>query len=355
MDGSSLFSPFRLRSIEIPNRVGMPPMCQYAATDGVATDWHLAHYATRAAGGVGLIIVEATAVTPEGRITPGCLGLWHDKHVEPLARVAAAIQAQGSVPCIQIGHAGRKASCALPWHGERQMSLTDGGWPTVAPSAVPFQAGERAPHALTLDEIEQIKAHFVAAARRALAAGFRALELHNAHGYLAHEFLSPLSNFRTDSYGGSFENRARFTLETVAALRAVWPDHLPLIVRVTCTDWAPGGWDVDDTVRLATLLKARGVDLLDCSSGGQVADAKIPVAPGFQVPFAERVRRETGLATATVGWITTARQAEDIIVQERADLVMLGRELLRNPYWALHAAKELGATPRIPLQYLRAY
>ncbi len=355
MAGPALFTPLRLRSIEIPNRVTMPPMCQYSATDGVANEWHFAHYSARAAGGVGLIIVEATAVEPRGRITPGCLGLWDDAHIAPLARIAANVRAQGSVAAIQIGHAGRKASCALPWNGGEQLSLDNGGWPTVAPSEVPFQAGERTPHALTVDEIKHIQSLFVAAARRALAAGFQALELHNAHGYLAHSFLSPLSNHRTDAYGGSFENRARFTLETVDALRAIWPEELPLLVRVTSTDWAPGGWDVDDTVRLAALLKARGVDLLDCSSGGQVPDAKIPAAPGFQVPFAERVRRETGLPTAAVGWITDAGQAEEIVKTNRADLVALGRELLRNPYWALHAAKHLGATPRTPLQYLRAF
>ncbi len=353
-----LFDPLTLKSVTLRNRIGVSPMCQYAATAGRADEWHLVHLGARAVGGAGLVIAEATAVAPAGRITPGDLGLWDDAQVEPLARLTRFLRQHGAVPGIQLAHAGRKAGAARPWEGGAHLTDAAGGWTPVAPSPVAYGGDlTRVPQALTLAAIQQVQADFVAAARRSLAAGFDWLELHGAHGYLAHEFLSPLSNHRTDAYGGSFENRTRFLLELTRAVRAVWPERLPLTVRLSCTDWTEGGWTVDETVALARLLQAAGVDLIDCSSGGGVADARIPVAPGYQVGFAERLRRETGLATAAVGLITDARQADAIITSGQADLVLLARELLRDPYWPAHAARQLQQAAALPAPgpYARAW
>jgi len=353
-----LFQPLTLKSVKLRNRIGVSPMCQYSSEDGVANDWHLVHLGSRATGGAGLVIVEATAVAPEGRITPGCAGIWAEKHVEPLARINRFMKQQGAVPGIQIAHAGRKASAALPWAGGGHLPDDAGGWPTIAPSALPFGAElPKPPQAMTETDIARVQADFVAAAKRSLAAGYEWLEIHSAHGYLSHEFLSPLSNQRTDRYGGTLENRCRFLLETTQAVRAVWPEELPLTVRLSCTDWVPGGWNIEECVELARRLQAEGVDLIDCSSGGNVPDAKIPVAPGYQVPFAERIRRETGIATAAVGFITQPQEADDIIRAGQADLVLLAREFLRDAYWPAHAAKVLGHQDKLPppLQYARAW
>jgi 2,4-dienoyl-CoA reductase-like NADH-dependent reductase (Old Yellow Enzyme family) len=352
-----LFAPFTLRGVTLRNRIGVSPMCQYSATDGYANDWHFVHLGTRAVGGAGLILVEATAVAPEGRITPGCLGLWDDAHIAPLARIAGFLKQHGAVPGIQIGHAGRKASAALPWRGGAHLSEAEGGWPTIAPSAIPFGADlPKIPRAMTAADIVRVKDDFVATARRALAAGFEWLELHAAHGYLLNEFLSPLTNQRTDQYGGSRENRMRLLVEIARAVRQVWPDALPLAARISAIDWVPGGWQIEDSVELAKQLKAAGVDLIDCSSGGLVPDAKIKVEPGYQVPFAESVRRGAAIATAAVGFITAPQQADTIIRQGQADVVLLAREMLRNPYWPIQAARTLGQKPALttPVQYGRA-
>jgi 2,4-dienoyl-CoA reductase-like NADH-dependent reductase (Old Yellow Enzyme family) len=348
-----LFSPLTIRKVTLRNRIVMSPMCQYTATDGIASDWHLSHLGSRAVGGAGLIIAEATAVTPEGRITPGDLGLWSDDHIAGLARIAGFIHDQGAVAGIQLAHAGRKASCARPWEGSKQLDESHGGWQTVAPSAMPFLPVERLPVALDSDGIKNTVASFRSAAVRARKAGFRVAEIHSAHGYLLHEFLSPLTNRRTDGYGGSFSNRIRLLTEVTDAVRAVWPEDRPLFVRISSTDWITGGWTVDDSVRLAEILRDHGVDLVDCSSGGAVNDAVIPFGPGYQVPFAQAIRR-TGIATGAVGLITTAGQAETILKEEKADLILMGRELLRNPYFPLLAARELQADVSWPVQYLRA-
>lgn len=350
---SALFTPFSLRSLTLPNRIGIPPMCQYSATDGRAGDWHLQHYASRAVGGAGLVIVEASAVLPEGRISPGDLGLWEEAQVAPLARIAAAIADQGAVPAIQLAHAGRKASVGRGWEAQRTLTAAEGGWTAVAPSALAF-TGYDTPQALDAAAIADVVAAFVAAAERARRAGFQAVEIHAAHGYLLHQFLSPLSNRRDDDYGGSFANRVRLTREVVAAVRAVWPAELPLLIRLSATDWLDGGWDAEQTVALCRLLKDDGVDLVDVSTGGLDPAAKIPAAPGFQVPFAARIRRETGLPVAAVGLITEAAQAEALVAGGEADLVLVGREILRNPYWPLQAAQALGVAAAWPAQYLRA-
>jgi 2,4-dienoyl-CoA reductase-like NADH-dependent reductase (Old Yellow Enzyme family) len=351
-----LFSELRLRDVTLPNRIGVSPMCQYSCTDGFANDWHFAHLAARAVGGAGLVFTEAAAVVPEGRISPEDLGVWSEAHFEPLARITRFIDQQGGIAGIQLAHAGRKASTYRPWRGGAgTVPVSEGGWEPVAPSALPFSLTYPMPHALDIGEIAEISAAFVTAATRAVEVGFRVIELHAAHGYLFHEFLSPLSNLRTDAYGGSFDNRARFLLETVAAVRAAIPERCPLLVRISATDWAPeGGWDIDQSVELARRLKALGVDLVDCSSGGNLEKAEIPVGPGYQTPFAERIRRETGIATATVGMITAPAQADHIIRTGQADLVLLAREMLREPYWPLHAAGELGHVMAWPAQYLRA-
>ncbi|MBB6173747.1 2,4-dienoyl-CoA reductase-like NADH-dependent reductase (Old Yellow Enzyme family) [Nocardiopsis mwathae] len=359
---SALFTPVTLRSLDIPNRVWMSPMCMYSAAPegpetGAPTDFHLTHLAARAAGGAGLVMVEATGVRPDGRISPWDLGLWNDRQQHAFARVTAAIRDYGSVPAIQLAHAGRKASTDKPWLGDRHLPGPEGGWRTVGPTAEAFP-GLPDPHALTEAEIGELVRDFADSARRALAAGFDVVEVHGAHGYLINSFLSPAANHRTDAYGGSFENRLRFPLEVVEAVREVWPDHLPVFFRTSATDWLSenpedvrDGWTAQDTVRLAKELQARGVDLLDVSTGGMVPDARIPVEPGYQVPFAAQVRDATGLATGAVGLITEPRQAEDIVASGRADAVLLGRELLRDPYWPQRAAAELGAEPRWPDQY----
>lgn len=351
-----LFAPLAVRSVTLRNRIGVSPMCQYSATDGLANDWHQVHYGARAVGGAGLVIVEATGVAPEGRITPGCLGLWSDAHIEPLARIAGFVKQQGAVAGIQIAHAGRKASAGLPWHGGAHLSEAQGGWETIAPSAIPFGGAlPKVPRAMTLADIQRVQNDFVATAKRARAAGFEWLELHAAHGYLFNEFLSPVTNRRTDEYGGSFENRTRILLETTRAVRRVWPDHLPLAVRISAIDWLPDGWQIEDSIALAKLLKAEGVDLMDCSSGGLVPDAQIKVEPGYQVPFAERVRREAAIATAAVGFISEPKQADEIVRGGRADVVLLARQFLADAYWPAHAAKALGVKITPPNQYLRAW
>jgi 2,4-dienoyl-CoA reductase-like NADH-dependent reductase (Old Yellow Enzyme family) len=351
-----LFSPLTVRSITLRNRIGVSPMCQYSATDGFANDWHFVHLGSRAVGGAGLVIVEATAVAPEGRITPGCLGLWSDQQIEPLARIAAFMKAHGTVAAIQIAHAGRKASADLPWKGGAHLSSTQGGWEPIAPSAIAFGGDlNKVPIAMTEADIVRVQNDFVATAKRALAAGFQWLELHAAHGYLFNSFLSPLSNHRTDKYGGSFENRTRLLLDTTRAVRKVWPEHLPLAVRISAIDWKEGGWQIEDSIALAKLLKAEGVDLMDCSSGGVVPDAKITVVPGYQVPFADKVRHGASIPTAAVGFITEPKQADDIVRSGKADVVLLARQFLRDPYWPVHAAKVLGHKLTPPPQYARAW
>jgi len=352
---SRLFQTLRVRGVTLKNRIGVSPMCQYSSTDGLAADWHVVHLGSRAVGGAALVIAEATAVEARGRISPHDLGIWDDRHIEPLTRVAGAVQALGAVAGIQLAHAGRKASTGRPWEGGKPVSDADGGWQPIGPSALPFNTGYRVPLEASHQDLLQIQGAFVAAAERALAAGFQWLELHAAHGYLLHSFLSPLSNQRTDEYGGSFENRSRMLLETVERVRAAWPAELPLAVRVSCTDWMPAGWDIDETVELARRLKAGGVDLVDCSSGGTAPNAKVPIGPGYQVSFAARVRAEAGIATGAVGLITEPAQAEAIVAQGQADLVLLARAFLREPYWPIRAARELGAPAPIPSQYLRAF
>lgn len=352
---SHLFEPLTLRSVTVANRIAVSPMCQYSSVDGYVTDWHLVHLGSRAVGGAGLVITEAMAVTPQGRITPHDLGIWSDDHIEPLARIVHFMSRQGSLVGIQLGHAGRKASTPAPWE-HRSVTLTEaeGGWPTVAPSAVAFDEGCIVPTALTEEGVQGIATAFAQAARRSLQAGFRVAEIHAAHGYLLHQFLSPLSNRRTDRYGGSFENRTRLLRDTVFAVRDVWPGHLPLLVRISVTDWVEGGWDLEQSLELVRQLQPLGVDLIDCSSGGSDPHARIPIGTGYQTPFAEQIRRETGSRTGAVGLITSPAQADHIIRSGQADLVLLGRELLRDPYWPLRAARELGQLVPWPAQYVRA-
>ncbi|WP_080239582.1 NADH:flavin oxidoreductase/NADH oxidase [Spirosoma rigui] len=352
---SILFSPLSIKGIQLKNRLVVSPMCQYSSVDGFANDWHLVHLGSRAVGGAGLIISEATAVSPEGRITPDDLGIWADEHIANLKRITHFIQQNGSVPGIQLAHAGRKASHRSPWKGGTAIASTEeGGWQTVAPSAVPFENGEPVPAELDAAGIEKVLADFESATHRALAAGFQVVEIHAAHGYLLNEFMSPLSNQRTDAYGGSFDNRVRLLLDVVARVQAVWPGNLPLFVRISATDWTEGGWTADDSVALGVILKSKGVDVIDCSTGGNVPNAKIPVAPGYQVEFAERVKKETGIKTAAVGLITSVEQAEAILTDGRADLVLLAREFLRSPYFPLQAAHELDEDMPWPVQYDRA-
>ena len=349
-----LFTPVTIGGVALRNRVVVSPMCQYSSTDGFASDWHLVHLGSRAVGGAALVIAEATAVTPDGRISPSDLGIWSDAHIEGLERCTRFIAAQGAIPGIQLGHAGRKASTRAPWEGRGQVPIGEGGWLPVAPSAIPFREGELVPHALTEAEIAGVVDAFRAAAVRAVAAGFRVLEIHGAHGYLLHQFLSPLSNDRTDRYGGSFENRTRLTREIVSAVRGAAPDGVSVWLRISATDWVPGGWDADQSVELARIVAALGVDLIDCSTGGLMPAATIPVAPGYQVEFAARIRHEGGVATGAVGLITTPAQADEIIARGDADVVLLARQLLRDPYWPLHAARTLGAPIGWPVQYERA-
>lgn len=351
---SLLFKPLTLGGVTLRNRIAMSPMCQYSAVDGVAQDWHLAHLGARAQGGVGLVMVEATGVVPAGRISPGCMGLWNDTQVEALKPITAFVKSQGAAIGIQLAHAGRKASSALPWHGGKQISLENGGWETVAPSAVPFYPSDSTPHALTLAEIAAMVEAFVAAAKRAVVAGFDVVEIHAAHGYLLHSFLSPLSNKRDDIYGGDLAGRSRLLLDIVTAVKAVLPSSMALLVRLSCTDWAEGGLSVDECVTIARDLKTRGVDLVDCSSGGLVPDAKMPgTQPGYQVPFAKALRQQGGALTAAVGLITTPEQAAEILAKGEADMIFLGRVLLRDPYWALKAAAVAGVDMPIPPQYQR--
>ncbi len=350
-----LFDPLTIRGLTIPNRVFVSPMCEYSSRDGFATDWHLVHLGSRAVGGAGVVLTEATAVLPEGRISPHDLGIWSDAHVEALARIVSFVHGQGSVAGIQLAHAGRKASMRRPWDGPGLLLEHEGGWSkVVAPSAVPYGDGYPMPHALTTGGIQEVVAGFVAAARRARAAGFGVIEIHAAHGYLIHEFLSPLSNQRQDAYGGSFENRTRLLREVVSAIRAVWPERAALFARISATDWVEGGWDLEQSIELARELKGLGVDLIDCSSGGNSHQAKIPVGPGYQTPFAERIRQDVGILTGAVGMITSSTQAEQIVSTGQADAVIIARELLRDPYWPLRAARELGQVASWPAQYLRA-
>jgi 2,4-dienoyl-CoA reductase-like NADH-dependent reductase (Old Yellow Enzyme family) len=352
---SHLFEPLTLRSITLPNRIAVSPMCQYTSEDGFANDWHLVHYGSRAAGGAGLILTEAAAVVPHGRISPRDLGIWHEDHIEYLARIVHFIKERGSVAGIQLAHAGRKASSPPPWEN-RSVTLTEpeGGWPIVAPSSIPFDEGCIIPASLTDIGITEIAAAFVEAARRALLAGFQVVEIHAAHGYLLHQFLSPLSNKRTDRYGGSFENRTRLLRDIVTAVRAVWPENMPLFVRISATDWVEGGWDVEQSLELVRQLLPLGVDLIDCSSGGTDPHARIPLGAGYQTRFAEQIRRETGAKSGAVGMITSPVQADHIIRSGQADLVLLARELLRDPYWPLRAARELGHPAPWPAQYVRS-
>ncbi len=350
---SMLFSPLTIRGVQLKNRIVVSPMCQYSATDGFANDWHLVHLGSRAVGGAGLVIMEATAVVPEGRISPYDLGLWQDGQVEPLKRIVRFLEQQGCVPAIQLAHAGRKASITQPWAGDRLLQPTEGGWQTVAPSPIAFSENSSLPIELTITQIKEIVAAFQASAMRAKEAGFKIIELHGAHGYLINEFLSPLSNQRTDIYGGSFENRIRFLLEIIEAVRQVWAENLPLFLRISATEWVDNGWQVEDSVQLAGIVKDMGVDLIDCSTGGNIPNVKIPAKPGYQVPFAEEVRK-TGILTGAVGIIVSLQQAEDILQQGKADLVFMARELLRNPYFPMQAAIQLNEPIAWPLQYERA-
>ena len=349
-----LFSKLRMRGVDFANRIGVSPMCQYSCDDGYANDWHFAHLAARAVGGAGLVFTEAAAVSPEGRISPQDLGAWSEKHFEPLERIARFINSQGARAGIQLAHAGRKGSTYRPGAGQGAIDAGDGGWRPLAPSAIAFSDTYAKPDELTVDQIKSLAAAFAVAAERASAAGFDVIEIHSAHGYLIHEFLSPLSNRRTDAYGGSFDNRTRFLRECVEAVRRALPERCPLFVRISATDWVEGGWDIDQSVELARLLLALGADVIDCSSGGNVEKAEIPVGPGYQAPFAQRIRREANIATAAVGLITAPAQADQIIRNEDADMVLLAREMLRDPYWPLHAAQELGQVTPWPTQYLRA-
>jgi 2,4-dienoyl-CoA reductase-like NADH-dependent reductase (Old Yellow Enzyme family) len=350
-----LFEPLKMRSIELPHRIVVSPMCQYSSEDGFAHDWHFVHLGSRAVGRAAAVITEATAVTADGRISPQDLGIWKDHHVEPLRRIFSFITGQGAIPGMQLAHAGRKASTDQPWNGGKPISPSQGGWtPIVAPSPLAFSENYQTPHALSVAEISQIVQTFSAAARRAEAAGAKIIELHGAHGYLVHSFLSPLSNQRTDQYGGSFENRIRFACEIVAAVRKVWPEKYPLWIRISATDWVQGGWTVEESVELARRLKPMGVDLFDCSSGGNVPGVRIPVGPGYQVAFAEQVRRQAGVMTGAVGMITDPAQADQIVRSGQADVVILARQFLREPYWPLLAASALGQEIKWPVQYERA-
>jgi 2,4-dienoyl-CoA reductase-like NADH-dependent reductase (Old Yellow Enzyme family) len=352
---AGLFDPLAIREVKFANRVFVSPMCEYSSVDGYATDWHLVHLGSRAVGGAGLVLTEATAVLPEGRISPQDLGIWSDDHIKTLSRIVTFIHDQGSVAGMQLAHAGRKASTYRPWESQGAVSESEGGWKNVvAPSAIPFADNYPMPQALTVDGIQEIIGAFAHAARRACEAGFRVIEIHGAHGYLIHEFLSPLSNHRDDAYGRSFENRTRFIREIVTAVRTSWPKGAPLFVRISATDWVEGGWDLQQSIELARGLKQLGVDLIDCSSGGSVPHAKIPAGPGYQTPFAQQIREKAEILTGAVGMITSPVQAEQIIATGEADAILIAREFLRDPYWPLRAAKELGQSISWPVQYLRA-
>jgi 2,4-dienoyl-CoA reductase-like NADH-dependent reductase (Old Yellow Enzyme family) len=353
--GAALFSSLQVRDVVFPNRIAVSPMCQYSAVDGFPSDWHLVHLGSRAVGGAGIVMVEATGVEARGRISPGDLGIWKNEHIEAFARIAGFVKANGSVPAIQLAHAGRKGSTDAPWKGGKPLPLSADGWQTVAPSPIPFDSNFPAPLELTAAEIQNIVQAFADAARRALAAGFEVIEIHGAHGYLINEFLSPLSNRRSDGYGGSFRNRTRFLREVIAAVRSVWPERLPVFLRISATDWTEGGWTIEDSIALARLVRPLGIDLIDVSSGGNAPRATIPVVPSYQVPFADRIRKEGEILTGAVGLITDPEQADSIVRDGSADLVLLAREMLRDPYWPIHAARALGAAVPVPVQYGRAF
>jgi 2,4-dienoyl-CoA reductase-like NADH-dependent reductase (Old Yellow Enzyme family) len=352
---STLFSQLKIKDVKFRNRIAVSSMCQYSAVDGFANDWHLVHLGSRAVGGAALVMQEATAVSAEGRITPGDLGIYLKDQTENLKRITTFIHKQGGIAGIQLAHAGRKASCAVPWDGGKQIKKEDGGWLTVGPSPIGFYQEDNLPYGLDSAGIQKVIDDFKTSALRALEAEYKVLEVHAAHGYLIHQFLSPLSNHRTDNYGGSFENRIRLLLGIVEAIQTVWPENLPLFVRISATDWADGGWDADEAVKLSTVLNQRGVDLIDCSSGGLVPDVKIPLSPGYQVPFSERIKKETGILTGAVGLITGERQAEEILLKGQADIIFIARASLRDPYFALRAAHLLGDDTVVwPVQYKRA-
>ncbi len=352
----NLYDPFTIRSVTLRNRIGLSPMCQYSYQDGFSNDWQVLHLGTRAVGGLGLVISEATAVEPAGRITPHDVGIWSDEHIAPLQKVTDQIHENGAVAGIQLAHAGRKACTHRPWDGSYPIKVDEKGWwQSKSASAIAFSEAHQIPLEMTENDIQSVLNAFQAAARRSWQAGFRWMEIHAAHGYLIHNFYSPISNHREDQYGGSFENRIRFLLMVVAAVKAEWPEDLPLTIRISGTDWVEDGWTVADSIRLAGVLKDQGVDLIDCSSGGNAATAKIPLGAGYQVPIAEAIRQQAGIATAAVGLITSPMQADEIIRNQRADIVLLGRELLRNPYWALTAAEEVHKSAAVPNQYLRAF
>jgi len=351
---SILFSKLNIKNVVLKNRIVVSPMCQYSSDDGFANDWHLVHLGSRAIGGAALIFTEATAISPEGRISPDDLGIWTDDHIQMLKRITDFIHQRDAVSGIQLAHAGRKASTQAPWKGGNQINEQDGGWKTVAPSEIAFHEADEKPRALSGEEIQKVKSDFKAAAKRALTAGFQVIELHAAHGYLLHQFLSPLSNHRTDEYGGSFENRIRLLLEIIEAVQEVWPAENPLFVRISATDWVEGGWSTEESVLLSGILKTKGIDLVDCSSGGLAAHQQIPVGSGYQVPFAEAIKQQTGVLTGAVGLITEASQAEEILQKDQADLIFMARELLRDPYFALHAASTFGEEQQWPAQYDRA-
>ncbi len=350
---SQLFSPLQIKDVTLKNRIAVSPMCQYSSEDGFANDWHLVHLGSRAVGGTALVFTEAAAVSPEGRISPHDLGIWKDEHIPFLKHITSFIRKQGAVPGIQLAHAGRKASVSVPWEGNKAL-FDESGWQTFGPSALPFSESYTLPKEMDKSEINKVIHDFQLAAQRALKAGFKVIELHAAHGYLIHEFLSPLSNQRTDEYGGSFENRVRFLLEIIASIKKVWPETLPLFLRISSTDWKEGGWSPAESVQLASLVKTKGIDLIDCSSGGNVYDAKIPIAPLYQTGFAELVKKEAGILTGAVGMITTSQEANNIIGTGKADLVLMAREFLRDPYFPLRAAHELTEDVKWPIQYERA-
>ena len=351
---AKLFEPLKIRGVEFKNRIVVSPMCEYSSTDGFANDWHLVHLGSRAVGGAALVFTEAIAVSPEGRISPADLGIWKDEHIDFLKRIASFIHAHGAVAGTQLAHAGRKASVDAPWRGNKVLSDDEGGWTPVSPSSVAFNDTYRVPHQLTKQEIGKVIDDFRDAAVRAFKSGFRVVEIHAAHGYLINEFFSPLSNLRTDEYGGSFENRIRIIVEIIEAVQTVWPQDNPLFVRISASEWSDKGWNADDSVRLAKVLKQKGVDLVDCSSGGNVYKAKIELTPMYQVPFAEKIKKESGIMTGAVGLITSAKECEEILESGKADMIFLARQLLRDPYFPLHAAKELGVDVKWPDQYLRA-
>lgn len=353
MSKSLLYSPFQLKGLTLPNRIVVSPMCQYRSKDGMANDWHLVHLGSRAVGGAGLIFTEAAAVSPEGRISPDDLGIWKDEHIEPLRRVTTFIREQGAKSGIQLAHAGRKASTAPPWEGRYQVDASDRGWQTVAPSPIPFNEDDIVPTELSIEEIHQVVKSFAEAAKRSLEAGFDTIEIHGAHGYLINQFISPLTNKRTDEYGGSFENRVRLLMEVTQAIHNVIPDEMPLFVRISAHEWAEGGHTINDSVEVAKLLKQHGADLIDCSSGAVVREQKIVIEKNYQVPFAAQIKREANIATGAVGLITDAEQAEEILQAGKADLIFLGREMLRNPYFALREAEKLGEEIEWTKQYRR--